>query len=353
MSIPKSDYDKILSSFDDETINECKNNPLIELNYINKNEEYKLFLPKNGDFIEDINDYKILMPIKNAINNAESKFWIVDSINYDNDVLSFYRAFSEEINFSTKLILTFLASIDSLISTNLIENFIDEMPNFYTQRFLKYQAYIESTHSIVYTKVFSLFIDNEDDKNYYIDIVKNLSIVKNKVDFINKYTKPEEPFWKRLIIFAFIEGLTFQGNFAFIYWLGCKMQIPALHDSNELIRKDEEDHFKFTCLLIKQYIYPKIKSDIIYDILNQIIKYEYDYFEYILKDITDSIMTIKNMKNYLKYQADEVLTLMGVDKLYNVKNPFPFVNIIKLHINNDKFNTQNTNYTVGIKKILN
>ena len=133
---------------------------------------------------------------------------------------------------------------------------------------------------------------------------------------------------ERLVAFAAVEGIFFSGSFCAIFWLKKRGLMPGLTFSNELISRDEGIHTDFACLLYK-HLNNKISSERIQQIINEAVEIELEF-------VSDSLpveligMNSRLMGQYIKFVADRLLFAVGVQKLYNVENPFEWMDMISL-----------------------
>ena len=135
-------------------------------------------------------------------------------------------------------------------------------------------------------------------------------------------------FAERLIAFAAVEGIFFSGSFCSIFWLKKRGLMPGLSFANELISRDEGLHCDFACLL-----YSKLKNQLskkqVTDIITSAVTIEHEF-------VRDAIpvkligMNADMMCQYIEFVADRLLAALGCDKIYNVTNPFDFMEMISL-----------------------
>jgi len=98
--------------------------------------------------------------------------------------------------------------------------------------------------------------------------------------------------------------------------------------SNELISRDEALHCEFAVLL-----YAKLKRKLSSSIVYQIIK---DAVDIEIELICDALpcnligMNSELMFQYIKFVDDRRSVQLGYKKLYNVSNPFDFMELISL-----------------------
>jgi len=131
------------------------------------------------------------------------------------------------------------------------------------------------------------------------------------------------------IAFAAVEGIFFSGSFCSIFWLKKRGLMPGLSFSNELISRDEGMHCDFACLLYNDHIQNKLSKDTVRTIIEDAVNIEKEF-------VTDSLpvnligMNADLMCQYIEFVADRLLSQLGNDKIYNVENPFPWMDMISL-----------------------
>ena len=105
--------------------------------------------------------------------------------------------------------------------------------------------------------------------------------------------------------------------------------MPGLTFSNELISRDEGMHCDFAVHLHNNHLVNKVPVERIKEIIIDALDIEREF-------ITESLpvkligMNSELMTQYLEFVADRLLSELGVDKIYNVSNPFDFMDMISL-----------------------
>src|SRR5690606_20598240 len=134
---------------------------------------------------------------------------------------------------------------------------------------------------------------------------------------------------ERLIAFAAVEGIFFSGSFCSIFWLKKRGLMPGLAFSNELISRDEGMHCDFACLLYNEHVVNKLSKETVRKIITDAVAIEQEF-------VTDALpvsligMNAKLMGQYIEFVADRLLVELGNEKVYNVENPFDFMELISL-----------------------
>jgi len=105
--------------------------------------------------------------------------------------------------------------------------------------------------------------------------------------------------------------------------------MPGLTFSNELISRDEGMHCDFACLLYNSHIQNKLDKQVIHDMITNAVDIEKEF-------VSDALpvkligMNEVLMCQYIEFVADRLLDALGNDKVYNVENPFPWMDLISL-----------------------
>ena len=190
------------------------------------------------------------------------------------------------------------------------------------------------------------YIDDIADKDLLFGAIERIPCIKKKADWALKWTKPttndDRSFAKRLVAFAIVEGLFFSGAFCSIYWIKERGILPGLTKSNEFIARDERLHTEFACLLYSM-IKNRISQNEIYAMIEEAIQIE---SEFITESLPVKLIGMNNdlMIKYIKYVADWLLVNLNYEKLYNVSNPFSFMNNIGMESRSNFFDERTSTY---------
>ena len=154
-------------------------------------------------------------------------------------------------------------------------------------------------------------------------------------------------FATRLVAFACVEGIFFSGAFCSIYWLKKRGLMPGLTFSNELISRDEALHCEFAVLLYNK-LHKKIDKHRIHDIIREAVEIE---TEFICEALPCKLigMNAELMTQYIKFVADRLSLQLGYKKIYNVSNPFDFMDLISLEGKTNFFERKVAEYSLANK----
>lgn len=259
---------------------------------------------------------------------CEASFWTAEEIDLHQDVTDWETKLTEDEKHFIKHVLAFFAASDGIVNENLAENMVREVQYTEAKFFYGFQIMMENIHSETYSLLIDTYIRDNKDKDYLLNAIDNLACVKKKADWALKWIS-NGGFAERLIAFAAVEGIFFSGSFCSIFWLKKRGLMPGLTFSNELISRDEGMHCDFACLLYNNHIQNKLSKDTIKAIIADAVEIEKEF-------VTDAIpvaligMNAPLMCQYIEYVADRLLSSLGNDKIYNVENPFPWMDMISL-----------------------
>tara|TARA_Y100000996_G_scaffold415342_1_gene409496 strand:+ start:2339 stop:3322 length:984 start_codon:yes stop_codon:yes gene_type:complete len=301
---------------------------------IEKENNYVLF-PIRDEYIDLWKQYK----------NHVASFWTVEEIKLTQDLVDWEKLNKDEQHF-IKYILAFFAASDGIVNENLVTRFMNDIAISEAKCFYGFQVAMENIHSETYSLLIDTFIKDEKEKNHLFNAINTIPCVKKKADWAIKWMsiKDEEAnFASRLVGFAAVEGIFFSGSFCAIFWLKKRGLMPGLTFSNELISRDEGLHTDFAVSLYHKLIY-KLDENSIHNILKEAVEIENEF-------INDSLpcrligMNSERMNQYIKFVADRLASQLGYSKIYNVTNPFDFMETIGMQNKTNFFEKKVSEYS--------
>jgi ribonucleotide reductase beta subunit family protein with ferritin-like domain len=275
-----------------------------------------------------------------------STFWTVEEVDLSKDREQFNTKLSETERTFVKNILAFFAASDGIVAENLDMNFIEEITYKEVRTCLRFQAMMEDIHSEMYSRLIDTLISDEKEKDHIFNAITTIPCIKLKAEWAKKWTCAETATLPhRLIAFACVEGIHFSGSFCAIYWLKKRNLMPGLTLSNEFIARDEGCHTE-TCISLYNDLKTEMRLDekVVKTIIEEAVDIESVF-------ITDSIscsmlgMNVDMMKQYIKFVGDRLLLQLGYDKIYNVANPFDFMENISVENKTNFFEDRVSNYS--------
>jgi ribonucleotide reductase beta subunit family protein with ferritin-like domain len=271
-------------------------------------------------------------------------FWKAQEIDFSKDHTDFMAMSSDEQQF-IKMILAIFSSLDGIINLNLGERFMRDVQIMEAKIAYAFQMMMEGIHGTVYSMMLDNIIRDSLEKNRLFNAIKEIQSVKMISDWAFKWIDSSESFAKRLIAFAFIEGVLFSGAFACIFWIkkykGDQF-LQGLVRSNTLISRDEGLHTDFACEL-----YALLKNKLSIDDVKNIIDDGVKVTKIFMSDTLPCRLIGMNsdmMNSYIEYTADRLIVSLGYNKIYNKENPFTFMNTIGMDSKINFFETRSFDY---------
>ena len=254
-------------------------------------------------------------------------FWRPEEIDFSKDMPDWEKLTKDEKHF-IKMVLAFFASSDGIVLENLIGRFTNEVQLPEARAFYSFQAAMENIHSETYSLLIDTYVKDDVEKDSLFKAIEVFPAIKKKADWALKWIDSDS-FAERLIAFAGVEGIFFSGAFCSIYWLKKRGLMPGLTFSNELISRDEGVHCDFAVHLHNNHIVNKVPPARIKEILLDALNIER---EFITESLPISLigMNSKLMTQYLEFVTDRLLVEFGLEKEFNVGNPFDFMDMISL-----------------------
>lgn len=299
--------------------------------------EYLLNQENNRYTVYPIKDTEIW----DAYKVMQAAFWTAEEIDLSKDWDHFQKLNEDEQHF-IKMVLAFFAASDTIVNINLAERFTREVEIREAIIAYQFQIMIENVHSEVYSLQIDNIIRDGEEKNKLLNAISEFDCVQKKAQWAFKWIKSETSFAQRLIAFAIVEGVFFSGSFCAIFWLKKKNLMPGLCDSNELISRDEGMHTDFACLLYKK-INNKLSFNTVREMFEEAVDTE---TEFICKSLPCSLIGMNSnlMTQYIQFVADRLLTTLGYPKIWNVDNPFDFMESISMQGVTNFFESRPTQY---------
>ena len=276
-------------------------------------------------------------------------FWRAEEIDLSKDMNHWLRL-SDQEKYFVSMILAFFAASDGIVLENLGSRFMNEVQVSEARAFYGFQIAMENIHSQTYSLLIDTYIKNPEEKDKLFNGIENFPCIKKKADWAQKWIGDKRSsFATRLIAFACVEGIMFSGAFCSIYWLKKRGLMPGLTFSNELISRDEALHTEFAILLYKKLL-KKVSKARVYEIIKEAVAIESEF-------ICDALpcrligMNAELMTQYIQFVADRLSVQLGYDKIYNVNNPFSWMEMISVEQKTNFFESRVSDYALANKTV--
>lgn len=282
--------------------------------------------------LQENKDRFVLFPIKHQeiwhmYKKAEASFWTAEEIDLSPDLLDWDRKLNDDERYFIKHVLAFFAASDGIVNENLAINFMNEVQYPEARCFYGFQIMMENIHSEAYSLLIDTYIKDNKEKDYLFHAIDTVPCVGKKAEWALRWIT-NGSFAERLIAFAAVEGIFFSGSFCSIFWLKKRGLMPGLSFANELISRDEGLHCDFACLLYNELTH-KLSKETVQGIIKNAVEIEREF-------VRDALpvrligMNADLMCQYIEFVADRLLVSLNVPKIFNVTNPFDFMEMISI-----------------------
>jgi ribonucleoside-diphosphate reductase subunit M2 len=294
----------------------------------------------------------VMFPIKyediwNMYQKQVDCFWRPEEIDLSKD-LTHWDALNDDERMFISMILAFFAASDGIVLENLAQRFMSDVQVAEARAFYGFQIAMENIHSTTYSNLIETYIRDKEEKHKLFNAISNYPCIKKKSDWAQKWIHDNRSsFATRLVAFACVEGIFFSGAFCSIFWLKKRGLMPGLTFSNELISRDEALHCEFAVLLYSKLL-KKMDKSRIHEIIKEAVEIE---TEFICEALPCKLigMNSQMMTQYIQFVADRLCVQLGYKKIYNVVNPFDWMELISLEGKTNFFEKRVGDYALANK----
>ena len=261
---------------------------------------------------------------------AMASFWTVEEVDLSADLRD-YRVLTADEKHFIKTVLAFFAASDGIVTENLAARFLDEVQLPEARAFYGFQIAMENVHGEMYSLLIETYIDDGDEKRRLLNGVTHIPAIKRKAEWAQRHIASSASFAERLVAFACVEGIFFSGAFCSIFWLKKRHMMPGLTFSNELISRDEGLHTDFACHLYTDVLHEtnRLQTSEVLAVVTEAVEVEKHF---VMESLPVALigMNCVLMGEYIEFVADRLLVSLGLERHYNVSNPFDFMEQISL-----------------------
>lgn len=316
---------------------------------MNKYNNEPLLVPDDSRFVMfPIKDDSVWKMYKKQVDC----FWRAEEIDLSMDVNQWNQKLTPDERHFISMVLAFFAASDGIVLENIAIRFMGDVQLAEARAFYGFQIAMENIHSETYSLLIETYIKNPEEKTKLFRAIENYPCIAKKSVWAQKWIHDKnKSFSERLVAFACVEGIFFSGAFCSIFWLKKRGLLPGLTFSNELISRDEALHTEFAILMYSK-LSLKLDESCIHDIISDAVSIETEF-------ICDALpcrligMNSTSMSQYIQFVADRLCLQLGYDKIYNVSNPFDFMELISIESKSNFFECKVSDYALANKTTTN
>ena len=271
-----------------------------------------------------------------------SLFWTVEEIDLSRDYADFQEKLTPPAQEFLKNTLGFFAVGDGVVLQNVLTNFFSEIEIPEARQFYAVQAFSEAIHAEMYSLILQTVIRDEKERLRIFHLVESSPALAKKIEWMKKYLDPSIPLPLRLVAYACTEGIFFSSAFCGIFWLKVKNLCPGIVSGNEFVSRDEGLHASFAVVLSKKL--DRQDEDDVKKIIREAVELEINFANEGLK-VALLGLDPASMADYIRFVADYLVVDFEMDKIYNVDNPFPWMEMISMERKTSFFEKRVSEYT--------
>lgn len=278
-------------------------------------------------------DRYTLFPIKHdniyqKLKQSRASFWNPEEIDFSKDY-SDWKTLDDNTRQFIKYVLAFFAAADGFVLENLSLRFQNEVQIPEATHCYAVQSAIEAIHSETYSLLIDTYVKDPIEKHKLFQGVNTILSIGQKSQWVTTWINSDKSFAERLVAFACVEGIMFSGSFCAIFYLKHKGLMPGLAFANELISRDEGLHTEHGVELFHLLKF-KPSEQIVHDIVKGAVVHEK---KFIIESLQSRLIGMNDelMQQYIEFVADRLLMQLGYSKLFDVTNPFDWMEKISLN----------------------
>ena len=300
---------------------------------------------------------------RDAIRNT----WTVEEVDFSLDTNDLKNKFGPAERHLIERLIAFFATGDSIVSNNLVLNLYQHINAPEARMYLSRQLYEEALHVQFYLTLLDTYLPDPNERAKAFAAVENIPSIRRKAEFCFKWIdslqdvqrietcEQRRQFLLNMVCFAgCIEGLFFFGAFAYVYYLRSRGLLHGLASGTNWVFRDESCHMAFAFEVIKtaREEEPDLFDD---DLKAQVVQMMSEAVDCEVAFAEDTLsggvagLSIKDMRQYLEYCADQRMAQLGMPKHFGSSNPFPFMDLQDVQELTNFFERRVSAYQVGVQ----
>jgi ribonucleoside-diphosphate reductase beta chain len=292
--------------------------------------------------------------------------WTVEEVDFSTDVADLRSKMSAPERHLVQRLVAFFATGDSIVANNLVLNLYKHINAPEARMYLSRQLYEEALHVQFYLTLLDTYVPDPEERHRAFAAVEGIPSIRRKAEFCFKWMEsvarlerlatPAErkQFLLNLICFAAcIEGLFFFAAFAYVYFLRSRGLLHGLAGGTNWVFRDESAHMAFAFEVVERVraeepeLFDAALEADVRRMLDEAIDCETAFAEDLL-DGGVAGLSVRDVRQYLEFVADQRLTTLGLAKQYGAKNPFAFMDLQDVQELANFFERRVSAYQVGV-----
>ncbi|WP_426661641.1 ribonucleotide-diphosphate reductase subunit beta [Rhodanobacter aciditrophus] len=300
---------------------------------------------------------------KNAIRNT----WTVDEVDFSLDTADLNAKMSAADRHLIHRLIAFFATGDTIVSNNLVLNLYQHVNAPEARMYLSRQLYEEALHVQFYLTLLDTYIPDPAERAKAFAAIENIPSIRAKGEFCFRWIdsihdlqrletrEQRRQFLLNLICFAAcIEGLFFFAAFAYVYYFRSRGLLHGLASGTNWVFRDESCHMAFAFEVVRVVraeepdLFDEGMRAQVEEMLEDAIACETQFAEDVLSGGVVGL-SVKDVRQYLEYCADQRLAQLDLPRKYGATNPFDFMDLQDVQEVTNFFERRVSAYQVGVE----
>ena len=293
--------------------------------------------------------------------------WTVEEIDFQIDLGHLAQRMTPADRHLIERLVAFFATGDSIVANNLVLNLYRHINAPEARMYLSRQLYEEALHVQFYLTLLDNYIPQPDRRAQAFAAVESIPSIRRKAAFCQRWIDSihalgriasdddRRSFLLNLACFATcIEGLFFFGAFAYVYFLRSRGLLPGLAAGTAWVFRDESAHMGFAFEVLRTvereqpHLFDERWAAQVTEMIGEAVECETQFAEDVLGGGVVG-MTLKEMRQYLEYVADQRLAMLHLPSRYGARNPFPFMELQDVQELTNFFERRVSAYQVAVQ----
>lgn len=292
--------------------------------------------------------------------------WTVEEVDFSTDLGDLHGKMSSAERHLVQRLVAFFATGDSIVANNLVLNLYRHINAPEARMYLSRQLYEEALHVQFYLTLLDTYVPDPEERHKAFAAVENIPSIRQKAAFCMRWLDAMQEvdrldtrarrrqFLLNLICFAAcIEGLFFFGAFAYVYYLRARGLLHGLAAGTSWVFRDESAHMAFAFEVVETVrqeepeLFDADMERAVAAMLDEAIACETAFAEDLLGGGIAGL-SVRDIRGYLEFCADQRLATLGLPGRYGARNPLSFMDLQDVQEVTNFFERRVSAYQVGV-----
>jgi ribonucleoside-diphosphate reductase beta chain len=299
---------------------------------------------------------------KAAIRNT----WTVEEVDFSTDLSDLQFKMTPAERHLINRLVAFFATGDSIVANNLVLNLYRHINSPEARLYLSRQLFEEAQHIDFYLTVLDAYVPKEADREEAFAAIECIPSIRRKAEFCMRWLNSvyeldrletaahRRQFLLNLICFAACtEGLFFFAAFAYVYFMRSRGLLHGLAAGTNWVFRDESSHMAFAFEVVdvirrqEPDLFDAEMREAVVQMLEEAIECEAQFAADLLEGGIVGL-SLRDVRQYLEYCADQRLARLGLERRYGTRNPFAFMDLQDVQELANFFERRVSAYQVGL-----